>query len=286
MFMPHPSDSILREVSYRICAIRETFEETGVLLARSNANGLEDEKTALFSDCYQFKSLSDLKSWQKRVHNDANQFLELCTQLKCVPDVWGLHEWANWLTPSKMMTTFKKRYDTVFYKAALSTKPYHAREAEQEISHIVFNGTKEILNACDALKIILGPPQMYELARLCKFNSHHQLADFAAERGSKGLERWLPILGVTQDQVALSLYPGDYWYPEKAVEAGDSNPILLDLEYDELLKAKPEQLNHIKFDRKQRKFVLASTCKPRHHHVKPLPITISMSSDKNILGKL
>ena len=286
MFLPHPRERILREVSYRICAIRETFEETGVLLARSSANGLENEKPMLFADCYQFDNLGDLKTWQKRVHNDANQFLELCTQLKCVPDVWGLHEWSNWLTPSQILSTFKKRFDTVFYKAALSTEPHFSTENEHEIAHIIFNRSKDILKASDALKVILGPPQMYELARLANFNSHLQLANFAAERGLKGLERWLPVLGITQDQVAMSLYPGDFWYPEQAVAAGDSSPIKIKLNYEDQVKTKSEQLNHMKFDHKRKKFVLASTCKPRHQHIKPIPVTISMSPNTNTLGKL
>ena len=52
MFHPEPSDTILREVAYRICAIRETFEETGVLLARSSADGLEDKELALLVKFY------------------------------------------------------------------------------------------------------------------------------------------------------------------------------------------------------------------------------------------
>ena len=43
MFLADSSEMLLREISYRICAIRETFEETGVLLARLNADGLENK---------------------------------------------------------------------------------------------------------------------------------------------------------------------------------------------------------------------------------------------------
>lgn len=41
MFLSNINDTLLREVSYRICAIRETFEETGVLLTRMKTDGLE-----------------------------------------------------------------------------------------------------------------------------------------------------------------------------------------------------------------------------------------------------
>ena len=41
MFLSKSNNSLLKEVSYRICAIRETFEETGVLLTRMNPDGLD-----------------------------------------------------------------------------------------------------------------------------------------------------------------------------------------------------------------------------------------------------
>ena len=79
---------------------------------------------------------------------------------------------------------------------------------------------------------------------------------------------------------------GDHWYPERAVAEGDSSPVQLPLNYEDMLKRQPDLFNHIKFDRKQGKYILVSTCQPRHGHVKPLPITINMSGSKDILGKL
>ena len=55
----------------------------------------------------------------------------------CVPDVWALHEWCNWLTPSEMISKYSKRYDTVFYKAALNTVPDHFQHDDKEITHII-----------------------------------------------------------------------------------------------------------------------------------------------------
>ena len=56
-----------REVAFRICAIRETFEESGVLLLKS------------FSDVHQGEiSMDIIQNWKKRVHQDPNEFLVLC----------------------------------------------------------------------------------------------------------------------------------------------------------------------------------------------------------------
>lgn len=40
-------------------------------------------------------------------------------ELECVPDVWSLSEWSNWLTP----TSFTRRYDTLFYISFLENEP-------------------------------------------------------------------------------------------------------------------------------------------------------------------
>ena len=40
-------------------------------------------------------------------------------ELECVPDIWSLIEWSDWLTPRNS----KRRYDTVFYMTFVETKP-------------------------------------------------------------------------------------------------------------------------------------------------------------------
>ena len=42
-----------------------------------------------------------------------------CRELRCVPDIWSLVEWSDWLTPRNM----GRRYDTVFYLCCCETTP-------------------------------------------------------------------------------------------------------------------------------------------------------------------
>ena len=70
------------DVGFRINAIRECFEETGILLHLSI-----DEKV----------KAEEIAKWRPIVHSDASQFLPMCRQLKIVPDVWSLVEWSDWL---------------------------------------------------------------------------------------------------------------------------------------------------------------------------------------------
>lgn len=65
-------------------------------------------------------SENELQNWQTRVHNDAREFYTLCESFNCYPDLWSLHEWSNWLTPTYFIG---RRYDTVFYLACISAIP-------------------------------------------------------------------------------------------------------------------------------------------------------------------
>ena len=70
------------DIGFRINAIRETFEETGILLHISNEDAVK---------------ASRLSEWRPQVHKDASLFLTMCKELKVVPDVWSLFEWSDWL---------------------------------------------------------------------------------------------------------------------------------------------------------------------------------------------
>lgn len=90
------------DIGLRICAIRETFEETGVLLVeRMNL----DSKSVPLSS-------SDIEQWRKKVRNNGHEFISLCLYLNCAPNIWQLREWWNWLTPNALG---HKRFDTMFY---------------------------------------------------------------------------------------------------------------------------------------------------------------------------
>lgn len=84
------------EVAFRLCAIRECFEECGILIARKVSNKPRDDFESLVP-----LSSADLNSrlWRRRVHEDAGQFLVMCRENRLVPDIWSLYEWSNWLTP-------------------------------------------------------------------------------------------------------------------------------------------------------------------------------------------
>lgn len=64
------------EIGFRICAIRETFEESGVLLLKKNNSPIKNSM-ALYGNNLSL-AVSELQKWRKIVHEDASQFLRLC----------------------------------------------------------------------------------------------------------------------------------------------------------------------------------------------------------------
>nr|XP_035924911.1 nucleoside diphosphate-linked moiety X motif 19 isoform X2 [Halichoerus grypus] len=104
------------DVAARICAIRETFEEAGVLLLRPRA--------ALPAVPELGRALApprDLDAWRDRVRRDPRHFLSLCAHLDCTPDIWALHDWGGWLTPFSCRGG--RRFNTAFFLCCLSEPP-------------------------------------------------------------------------------------------------------------------------------------------------------------------
>ena len=55
------------EVAFRICAIRETFEESGILLLK-NLSSKHQSRLSLY----------EVQIWRKKVYADASNFLNMC----------------------------------------------------------------------------------------------------------------------------------------------------------------------------------------------------------------
>lgn len=103
-------------VASRICAIRETFEEAGVLLLRPRAS-----PAATPEPTRAFPPPPGLAAWRDLVRRDPSHFLRLCAHLDCLPDIWALHDWSGWLTPFQQRGG--RRFNTDFFLCCLSEPP-------------------------------------------------------------------------------------------------------------------------------------------------------------------
>lgn len=138
-----------------LAAIRESMEESGVLLAvdatRNEANQLSEAlQTGLtFMDAV-------------RRHQ-----LRLNTK--------GLIPWKRWITP-KMPTVGSKRFDTRFFIAAMPAQQDAIHDAH-ETTESIWMTPRNALQAYARGDIEMAPPQVISLAELAGFESVSKLLD-------------------------------------------------------------------------------------------------------------
>lgn len=131
------------DVAFRICAVRETFEESGVLLAvpKHEESGIRVHTDDAYDSDTQptLTRLSGpwkkdvLSKWRSLVIGNSSNFIKMCRELQCLPNIWALHEWGNWLTPIGVYAK-QRRYDTAFYICCLHETPYTLHD-DKEIVH-------------------------------------------------------------------------------------------------------------------------------------------------------
>lgn len=190
------------DVALRICAIRETFEEAGVLLLRprDSARASQEPSIALSPP-------AGLADWRSRVRSDPRCFLQLCAHLDCTPDIWALHDWGGWLTPYGRSS---RRFDTTFLLCCLRETP----RVEPDLAEVVgykWLSPSEATECFLSKEIWLAPPQFYEVRRLENFASLSALYRFCLDHPLEVPEKWLPIVLLTSDG-SIHLLPGDELY--------------------------------------------------------------------------
>ncbi|XP_025263359.1 nucleoside diphosphate-linked moiety X motif 19 isoform X2 [Camponotus floridanus] len=191
-----------REISLRITAIRETFEESGILICRH-----KNDRTV--TNWAKFVSLpkDELQMWQTKVHNNATDFLALCEKLECYPDLWALREWRNWLTPTDM----PKRFNNMLYLACLPSIPYAEYEA-LEMEDLKWERPEDLLSVDGIFPL----PQQCEIARFIKIKSIDELIDLTMEQRNirEALQLYFPVRIQLKDG-EVCLLPEDTMYPKE-----------------------------------------------------------------------
>ncbi|UYV83698.1 NUDT19 [Cordylochernes scorpioides] len=223
------------DVAFRITAIRESFEESGILLLTSTPGQGDDPATAIPT-----LPGPGMEAWRERVHQDPASFAELCLQCGMCPNIWALREWWNWLTP---VSVGHRRYDTMFYYCGLAKTP-RASVDRQEVTVMKWSSPQSMLEDNSTGRLFLAPPQVYELSRMVHHQSFSALHNFAVRREKMGVQRWMPLIAPTEDG-ALSMLPGDELYPAEPdlLRQSASHPeFSLTLEQ---LRAKSRQLNRM-----------------------------------------
>lgn len=242
------SNMLLPEVGFRITAIRETFEECGLLLA-----------THLANDTY---NQINLHEWSKTIHKDASQFLSLFREFGGCPAIWDLHEWSDWLTPSD----FPKRFDTAFFITFMDEISSVITD-RKEIVDLQVSSPPQILKQWLSGSLWLPPPQVYEMCRFLQFELYDKLQEFAISRGSEGLARWCPVR-IRANDGYISVLPGDDLYPKNSDDTENVDKTQFDSSVEELRNG-AKCLHRMEFKSMQ-DIHLCINITPKFGHVLPL----------------
>ncbi|XP_055548179.1 acyl-coenzyme A diphosphatase NUDT19-like [Wyeomyia smithii] len=204
IFENSSSDTLDRNISLRLTALREAFEELGVLFGHTK------ERSGVSADGYSnaIKNF-DVSTWQKSVHDGEESFAELCEKLSIAPDLLNIYEWSTWLTPAMFR---KRRFETVFYLVALNEMPEVWSEPH-EVAEYVWDTPSGLLQAHKDEKLWLAPPQHYELTRLSHLHDIDEIVRFSKARSSSGSTLFCPVQYICSD-AAVFVLPGDDLYPE------------------------------------------------------------------------
>ncbi|KAG8144055.1 hypothetical protein E2320_001178 [Naja naja] len=260
------------DVAFRICAIRETFEESGLLLvvpAEQGAGGSAAPPLLPAERLRRLLPAGQLEEWRRRVQGDPGSFLQLCRRLGCAPHLQALHEWGNWLTPVWRSGPAGRRYDTAFYLCCcFGQEPPAASHDRQEVSDCRWSTPLEAVELFNSGKIWIAPPQLYELCRLCHFPSLHDLERFSSERALEGCERWMSVMLMASDGY-MQLLPGDDLYPKDPDFTGERRPVLTtNKNIEELMK---EGRNHHRIVTRSRNNVtIHMNIESKYKHINPI----------------
>jgi 8-oxo-dGTP pyrophosphatase MutT (NUDIX family) len=194
-----PADVAL---AHYVAACRETFEESGVLLARDRAGAPCDaERTAR------------LQQEREAIAADAGSFLGLLEREDLYLDVAALVYWSHWITPSLE----PKRFDTRFF--AIAVPPGQVASADRsELTEHAWVRPARLQQALDRGELRVVPPTLLTLEDLAESHAQHGslAAMLEAERG-RVTPPVMPRIEAQPDAIHVVM-PWDAGYPEIAGE--------------------------------------------------------------------
>ena len=177
-----------------VAALREAFEESGVLFAHGATAAQVEEASAL------------LRAGQG--------FAEVLTRLQLQLDTHSVLPWSRWVTP-KLASVSSKRFDTRFFVAALPTVQT-ARHDDYETTASVWLAPRTALEQYRDGLIELAPPQIMSLAHLAR---HTSVSSVLVEARGKTPALIQPEPYDDEQGVRVLCYPGDprHSVPERAL---------------------------------------------------------------------
>ena len=197
-----------RALALYVAALRETFEEAGLLLARRCG---EDQPLAL-DDPAVSRRFEDF-----RTHVDEGRWglAEVCRRENLILECDKLAYLAHWITPDFE----SRRYDTRFFIAPAPPQQRPSHD-DGETTHRAWWTPGEAIERYRDGEILLAPPTLRILEELSDYSSFEQLFEDVRRRPAPPAILPHPIDGDSRELI-LTL-PGDPEYPGEFSESTES----------------------------------------------------------------
>ncbi len=182
-------------IAYYVAAIREAFEEAGILLALKR-EGLSPLDLSVDRRAERFQAHRD------DVNDSNRHFMEIIEDEDLVLDAGEMHYIARWITPLGP----PRRFDARFFIARMPARqtPIHD---DGELVHSRWMSPKDILRRAEAEEMVLMSPTLRMVKNLALFDSAEQVIASASTNQVDEKAR------VTRDTRVIVM-PGEPGYDE------------------------------------------------------------------------
>jgi len=178
-----------------VCAaVRETFEESGVLLAGAGPDDVVADTTG-----------DDWEVDRAALVDRSLSFAAMLGRRGLVLRADLLRPWAHWITPE----VEPKRFDTRFFVAALPAGQL-TRDVGGEADRVAWVRPADALAAADSGEMGMLPPTAFTLSELATYDS---VAAVLAAGTARDVKPVLPKIVLGDDDEARLLLPHDEDYP-------------------------------------------------------------------------
>jgi 8-oxo-dGTP pyrophosphatase MutT (NUDIX family) len=203
-----------------VAACRETFEETGVLVA-SDAAGKHCDSALT----------ARLQEQRRAIASQPELFAELLRAEDLFLRVERLVYWAHWITPSVV----PRRFDTRFFLAPVPADQRAIIDSTETVDH-AWMSPRALVDAAQAGTMPLSHPTLYNLMELdASLQQHDSLQELLAAEAQRSVVTILPKM-IHEEQTAMVL-PWDPFYRNFVGESAPEH-----LEYSSQLRALPPRM--------------------------------------------
>lgn len=195
-------------LAFWVAAVRECFEEAGVLLARR----LDSGEVVGFADADVERRFDDHR---QSVHSGSRHFVDVVRDEGLVLDVGSIHYFSHWITP----VGAPRRYDTRFFVAA-APRGQRPLPDHRETVAALWVEPADALARAEAGELALIFPTVRTLMALTRFERSFDLLEAARVAGDLPAFEPRVVDDAHGERIVL---PGDEAY-EAAVRHAEGSP--------------------------------------------------------------